>query len=123
MHEFSIAEALAGQVRRHAPPGRRVRGVEIRVGALRGIEPEALQMGWQAVTAETALEGATLEIDSLPWTLDCRTCARSWTSDVPFVTCECGDSAPVPTGTDELDLVSLTVDADEPEEVGAASDG
>ena len=39
VHEFSIAEALAGQVRRHAPPSGRVRGVEISVGALRGLEP------------------------------------------------------------------------------------
>jgi Zn finger protein HypA/HybF involved in hydrogenase expression len=50
VHEFSIAEALAGQVEKHARPGARVHAVEIVVGALRGIEPEALQMGWRAVT-------------------------------------------------------------------------
>jgi hypothetical protein len=29
---------------------------------------------------------------------------------VPFVDCECGNSTPQPHGTDELDLVAITVD-------------
>ncbi len=113
MHEFSIAQALADQVRRYAPPGRAVRGVEIRVGPLRGIEPDALTMCWDAVTHETELAGSVLTIDSLPWTISCEACGATWTSAVPFVTCECGNGRPSPAGGDDLDLVSLTVDSDE----------
>ena len=109
MHEFSIAEALAGQVRRHAPPGRVV-SVELRVGALRGIEPEALRMCWDAVTHGTPLAGSAIEVEALPWSLSCRPCGRSWTSRVPFVRCTCGDDGTIPTGGDELDLVAITVD-------------
>ena len=113
MHEFSIAEALAAQVQHYARPGARVREVEIVVGALRGLEPEALQMSWQAVTMETPLEGSVLAIEQRPWSIACPDCGRTWTSPVPFVACECGNETPDPHGTDELDLVAITID-DEP---------
>ena len=113
VHEFSIAEALLAQVLRHAPTGAQVREVEIRVGALRGIEPEALQMSWEAVTHETAVAGCTLKMDLQPWTITCPECGRSWTSPIPFVDCTCGNTAPTPVGGDELDLVSMTVDEEE----------
>jgi hydrogenase nickel incorporation protein HypA/HybF len=113
MHEFSIAEALAAQVLRHTPAGALVRGAEIRVGALRGIEPEALQMSWQAVTHGTAIDGCLLSVEQLPWTITCSNCGRSWSSQKPFVDCVCGDTSPTPTGTDELDLVSITVDEED----------
>ena len=115
MHEFSIAEALASQVEKHARAGVRVRIVEIVVGPLRGIEPEALQMGWRAVTMGTRMEGSDLLIEQRPWSVSCSTCGRAWTSAVPFVSCECGNATPEPRGSDELDLVAITVD-DEGEE-------
>ncbi|MGD0248464.1 MAG: hydrogenase maturation nickel metallochaperone HypA [Candidatus Limnocylindrales bacterium] len=113
MHEFSIAEALASQVEKHARSGARVREVEIVVGALRGIEPEALQMGWQAVTMDTRMAGSALLIDQRPWSITCSSCGRSWASSVPFVSCECGNATPEPRGTDELDLVAITIDDEE----------
>lgn len=122
MHEFSIAEALASQVQRHAPApallgGARVREVEIRVGPLRGLDPDALRMCWEAVTYGTSIEGSILRVESLPWTIACQQCGREWVSPVPFVACECGDQNPVPTGGDELELVALVVDeVDEEEE-------
>ena len=113
MHEFSIAEALAGQVLKYGPPGARVRGVDIKVGALRGLEPEAMEMSWQAVTIGTVLEGVVLTIARLPWTITCSVCGRSWESRVPFVSCECGNETPAPAGGDELDIVSLTIDEED----------
>lgn len=113
MHEFSIAQALAVQVQRHAPATGRVRSVNIRVGALRGLEPESLAMCWEAVTIGTPLAGSVLEVDLRPWSIHCPSCDRTWDSPVPFVTCTCGEAAPLPRGGDELDLVSLTVDEEE----------
>jgi hydrogenase nickel incorporation protein HypA/HybF len=116
MHEFSIADALAEQVRRHATGPGRVREVEIRVGALRGLEPESLSMCWQAVTAGTSIEGSVLRVDLRPWSISCPACGREWTSPVPFVTCACGEAGPVPRGGDELDLVALVVDDEDGED-------
>lgn len=122
MHEFSIAEALATQILRHAPAGRRVREVEIRVGALRGLEPEAMKMCWEAVTHESALTGSVLVMDLLPWSLACPACGRVWESPVPFAECSCGETSPRPTAGDELDLVSMTVDEAD-DEVRATATG
>jgi hydrogenase nickel incorporation protein HypA/HybF len=113
VHEFSIAEALADQVLAHAPEGARVREVEVRIGALRGIEPDALRMGWDCVTFGTPLAEAGLTIDLRPWSIECSSCGRAWTSSVPFVSCECGNETPTPHGTDELDLVAISVDEEE----------
>jgi hydrogenase nickel incorporation protein HypA/HybF len=113
VHEFSIAEALAALVQRHAPAAGRVREVEIIVGALRGLEPESLRTCWEAVTRDTPIAGAILQVDLRPWSITCSSCDRSWTSPVPFVACACGDPTPVPTAGDELDLVALTIDDEE----------
>ena len=113
VHEFSIAEALATQVTRHVPPGALARRAEIRVGAMRGLEPEALQMSWEAVTHDTPIAGCVLAVDQLPWTMTCSKCGTIWTSPKPFVDCACGNPSPTPVGSDELDLVSITVDEEE----------
>ena len=113
VHEFSIAEALATQVLSYAPPGARLRGVEIRVGALRGLDGEAMQMAWEAVTFGTSMAGVVLEIDQRPWSITCSVCGREWTSPIPFVSCSCGNETPTPMGGDELDLLALTVDEEE----------
>ncbi|HEX8938784.1 MAG TPA: hydrogenase maturation nickel metallochaperone HypA [Candidatus Limnocylindrales bacterium] len=112
MHEFSIAQALAVQVRQHAPPGVRVCEVEVRIGPLRGVEPDALRLCWEALTLDTDLAGATLAVDVLPWSIACPACGRHWESGVPFVACPCGEQATVPSGDDVLSLVALTVDDD-----------
>jgi hydrogenase nickel incorporation protein HypA/HybF len=119
VHEFSIAEALAEQVLRHAPARGRVSQVEIRVGALRGLEPEAMNMSWDAVTFETSLAGSVLVMDMRPWTLTCPACGRAWDSPVPFAECSCGEASPRPTAGDELDLVSMTVEEDDEAPDGA----
>lgn len=113
VHEFSIAEAVVAQVRAHAPAGAHVREVEIRVGALRGLEPEALRTCWDAVIFGTPMAGATLQVDLRPWSMMCASCGREWTSPVPFVSCTCGNPTPAPVGSDELDLVAITVDEGE----------
>lgn len=110
VHEFSIAQALADQVRRYAPATGRVREVAIRVGALRGLEPESLKMCWEAVTIGTPIAESILRVDLRPWSISCPSCGNAWTSPVPFVACACGEPAPVPRGGDELDLVALTVE-------------
>jgi hydrogenase nickel incorporation protein HypA/HybF len=113
VHEFSIAEALATQVLSHTPARARVWEVEVRIGAIRGVEPDALRMGWDSVTFGTPLAGASLTIDMRPWSIECSSCGRAWTSSVPFVSCECGNETPTPHGTDELDLVAISVEEDE----------
>jgi hydrogenase nickel insertion protein HypA len=109
MHEVSMARTILETVREHCPPGETVREVTVRIGPLRWIEPEALQAGWEIVTAETALEGAALRMERLPWTIRCEACDGSYNSHVPDEACPCGSRRVRPEGGDEITLVSLEV--------------
>ncbi len=73
MHELSIASALADIVLRHAG-GRKVTAVEVKVGRLRQVVPDALEFAWELVARETPLEGAALELADVPVTVRCRAC-------------------------------------------------
>ncbi len=112
MHELSLAEALLHQVHRHIPDGALLRTVRIEAGPALAIEPMAMQMAWQAVTADSPVSGAVLELDVLPWRLYCGDCGRSWTSDDPLDDCACGSVATVPDGDGHMSLLSLDVDTD-----------
>jgi len=109
MHEYSLAEALLQQVITHAPPGAKVERVVIEAGPLQGIEPHAMQTGWQLITADTACAHAVLEIVELPWPLHCPGCGKDWTSPEFPATCACGCADSHPTGGRDLLLKSLTI--------------
>ncbi len=110
MHEISIARALFGLVCQHAPNDVTVRRVNVRVGPLRAIEPEALQWAWKAVAKDTKFGRSTLQLELLPWRLRCPACGRRWESGNPMEACPCGHPSPRPAGDDELTLLSLEVD-------------
>lgn len=110
MHELSIAQALVEQVRRHTPDGKRLRSAQLRIGAKQGIDPESLKMAWEVTLTGTALAGAVLEIQWLPWQLTCPDCGRRWTGDDVFVACQCGCATPTADGSGELTLLSLDVE-------------
>ncbi len=65
MHEMGIALEIHRVCRRAVAdrgPGR-IERVRVAVGELSAVEPELLRFAWEAVTRETADEGATLEIE------------------------------------------------------------
>jgi len=113
MHEMSIADALLEQVRRHSPDGQRAVVLRVEAGALSSIDPEALQMAWQAVTTETELERCKLELTCLPFSLSCPKCGRVWTADDPFDQCACGNDAisvGSAAGNGDVRLLSMEVE-------------
>jgi hydrogenase nickel incorporation protein HypA/HybF len=65
VHELSIALSLAELVEAqlHAEPCTSVSAVDIRIGALASVVPEALAFAWDAVAQGTRLEGAALRIE------------------------------------------------------------
>ncbi len=76
MHELSIAESVIAVVERHAA-GRRVTGVTLRVGHLRQVVPSALQFAFELLTTGTSMDGARLEIESVPARVTCRACGAT----------------------------------------------
>jgi hydrogenase nickel incorporation protein HypA/HybF len=110
MHELSIVDAVLEIARRHLPAGARAKGVRLRAGPMRGIEPTAMHWAWRSATMGTEFEGAELELESLPWPMHCPACDRRFESEELFTPCACGYERPSPTGGDELQVVSLTVE-------------
>lgn len=110
MHELSVARALFELVRSHGPDGACVRVVRVRVGPMQAIVPEALRYAWQGATNQTALDGADLMVEYMPWRLSCTVCGRQWDSDEPYAPCSCGFDQPALSGSDELTLLAIEVD-------------
>src|SRR5262249_43678572 len=53
-----------------------IQTVHVRVGALFGVVPDALQFSYALATAETPLEGSKLEIEDSPALIFCAVCGR-----------------------------------------------
>ncbi|WP_298134888.1 hydrogenase maturation nickel metallochaperone HypA [Acidiferrobacter sp.] len=89
MHEMALCESLMAIIEQEATMGRfhQVHSVSLEVGLLAGVEPEALQFGFQAVTHGTVAEGAELRI--LPATAQalCVLCGLEETISRPMSLC------------------------------------
>jgi hydrogenase nickel incorporation protein HypA/HybF len=113
MHELSIAEAIVDVAARHAA-GRRVLRVEVRVGHLRQVVPDALDFAFTLVAEGTAVQGAELTIAHVPAAGRCRDCgATSVMQGFPLCCAMCGGlDVDVVTG-EELLVEALELE-DEP---------
>ncbi|GAD89610.1 putative NiFe-hydrogenase nickel incorporation protein [Vibrio halioticoli NBRC 102217] len=74
MHEMSIAQNIVQIALEHTQAGERIEQVVISVGELSGIEIDALQFGFSAVTNNTAAQGAILTIETVPGSIFCMNC-------------------------------------------------
>ena len=111
MHELGIAESALdlALAQATAAGATRVLTLVIRVGALSGVDPEALRFAFTAILPGTPAEGAALQIDSVAAVAYCPDCQQDFAPDTNhFFECPaCGRlSATVKQGR-ELDLVRL----------------
>jgi len=112
MHELSIADAVVQIASRHAR-GRRVTRVELRVGHLRQVVPDALDFAFELVAEGTPVEGAELVMEEVPASVRCEACgAESTLAAFPAACPACGSLKVEVTGGDEL-LDALELEEDE----------
>ena len=98
MHELSLASAIIDTAERHAA-GRPVSVISLRVGALRQVVPESLELYVEIVGRGTLCEGARLEIELVPARLAC--CGAEW--EPPSFRCpQCGRGGEVVSGGEFL---------------------
>jgi hydrogenase nickel incorporation protein HypA/HybF len=115
MHEVSIMESALGiaeeSARLHGAT--RIHSVTLRIGRLAGVEPEALELAFEVVTAGTLAEGAKLKIEATEVVCYCPDCQVDFVP-VGFVfRCpRCGRDSRVVRQGRELELLSLEVSKD-----------
>jgi hydrogenase nickel incorporation protein HypA/HybF len=110
MHELSIAQAVFEIASRHAQ-GRQVHRVEVRVGHLRQVVPDALAFAFELVCAGTVLEGSELAIEEVPAHGRCRACGARTTMDAfPLQCARCGDLDMELLGGEELLVDALELE-------------
>lgn len=78
MHELSIANSLVEIAIEHATAAGadRIQAINLEIGALSCVHQSALQFSFELVTKGTVLEGAQLNITSVPVVIYCQVCDR-----------------------------------------------
>lgn len=113
MHELSVAVSLVETASRHAADhgAARVRSVRVRIGALSGVEPDALAFSFPVAARSTRCEGAALDVTVIPAVGACGSCGgRSEVVDLLAPCPACGAWPLSVEGGRDLHLESLEVD-------------
>lgn len=113
MHEMSLCEGVLQILEDHAQSQgfHQVKTVWLEIGALSGVDPEAMRFGFDAVMKGTLADGATLEIINLPGQAWCLPCSKPVAVNARYDACpECGSYQLQVTGGDEMRIKELEVD-------------
>ena len=108
MHELAIAEDVVSSVRERTGD-RHVSVVRLRVGALTGVVPDALDFCFDLAAAGTPLEGASLEIVQECGRAHCRTCEADFELPDALLLCDCGSADVALLSGRELSVTSVEV--------------
>lgn len=111
MHEMGVAMQIVEIATASIPAdlaGSRIETVNLKVGRLSAIVSDSLRFCFEAVTKDTALEGARLHITEIPVHAVCNACGREWTIDEPAFACPACNSGDITLLTGrELDIESI----------------
>lgn len=113
MHEMSLCASMLQIIEEQARLQNftRVRQVRLEVGALAGVESEALRFGFEVMMRDTLAQGASLEIIDLPGLAWCSNCEQSVEIGKRIDACPQCQGYPLQiTGGDQLRIKDLEVE-------------
>ena len=108
MHELSLTESLIDAVLDRTGD-RQVTLVNLRIGALSGVLPDAMRFCFEVASAGTTLAGAQLKIDEPRGQGRCRNCKRDFVVEDLILLCPCGSADVEVLGGRELAVTSVEV--------------
>ncbi len=112
MHEISLCEGILKILEDHAKRQKfeNVKTVWLEIGALSGVELEAMRFGFDVVTRGTLADQARLEIIEVPGEAWCMMCAKTVSVKQRFDACsDCGSYQLQVTGGEEMKIKELEV--------------
>ena len=118
MHELSIAASIVETVSQEIKWQnlQRVQTIVLRIGALSGVDPEALRFGFEAITTDTPFAKTRLDIEYVPVQGKCRACGRRFTVEDFIFACPICQSVEIEiTAGEELDIAYLEIEEGEVE--------
>lgn len=113
MHELSIASSIIEQVRSELAkrPGTRATALGLRIGALSGVDADALRFGFDAIVSDSELAGLRLEMELVPRQHKCIDCSADYTAIDNDSQCPaCGSFVAICIAGEELDIAWLEVE-------------
>lgn len=113
MHELSVAQSIIEMIQQHVPfsDWNRVVAVRLKVGALSGVVPDSLEFSFQAITSDTPFQRAKLEIESIPFRVQCAACRAITISEDGYVACsQCGSRETKVLSGSELHIAEIEVE-------------
>ncbi|MBU2445746.1 MAG: hydrogenase maturation nickel metallochaperone HypA [Bacteroidetes bacterium] len=113
MHELSIAQEIVNIVNQYLPENgnNSVRSVKVAVGKLSNILPDSLEFCFEAITTNSNLHGAKLEIEKIPLTVQCGDCnEKSDLEETIFVCPNCGGFNLQILSGRELNVIEIELD-------------
>jgi len=114
MHELSIAMSIVEVAAQEAAKYEaKTVGVHLQLGALAGVEKDALLSAWQLARVQTQLADAELIIEEIPATAFCNDCGceREVVSPQLFHCATCGSPLTDLIRGRELEIFALEVDS------------
>jgi len=113
MHEVGIANSIieAGQTEAARHAGSKLVRIGIRVGALAGVDNDALRFAFTVLIQGTEMEAVAFEIQSCPRRNRCLECDCEFESGVYSDPCpRCQSERSIVTGGEELDIAFVEVE-------------
>ena len=117
MHELSLAQAVIeiaeAEAKKHSAPA--VATVKLRLGEFAGVVREALEFGFEFARRGTAVEGARLEIETVPLKTRCPHCKTVGRpiEDFCLICPACGGAVEIISGREmEVEYVELVEASD-----------
>jgi hydrogenase nickel incorporation protein HypA/HybF len=110
MHEMSITQGIIDICESHAG-GRRVLSIDVEIGELSSVVPDAVEFCFEACSHGTLMEGARLNIIRIPGRGHCLECETETPLTALFGTCQsCGSYQVKIVSGEEMRVREIEVD-------------
>ena len=113
MHEMAIAEGIVDVAldTLKANEGTIIHAIQVQIGVLSGVEPDALHFCFDAVTQGTPAQGAKLDIETIPMKGRCLDCHQEFSMEQYLHVCpHCESCAVEELQGRELRVASIDMD-------------